>query len=58
MAATFLIPFSAHNSVAIFGTVVDMDSPQRAVMSFLTGNKIQDGGRFEKKENLHNSAAV
>jgi len=37
-----------------------MDSPQRAVTSFLTSNKIQDGGRppFWKKENLHNSAAI
>jgi len=26
--------------------VVDMDSPQGAVTSFLTCNKIQDGGRI------------
>jgi len=40
--------------------MVDMDSPQRVVTSFLTWNKIQDGvGRhFEKKENVHNSAAI
>jgi len=37
-----------------------VDSPQRAATSFLTCNKIQDGGRppFWKKENRHNSAAI
>jgi len=37
-----------------------MDSPQRAVTSFLTCNKIQDGGRppFWKTENRNISAAV
>jgi len=47
-----------NNSAAIwgivtkFGMLVDMDSPQRAVTSFLTGNNIQDGGRppFWKKK--------
>ena len=40
--------------------MVDMNSPQRAVTSFLTSNKIQNGSRppFWKKENLHNSAAI
>ena len=55
-----------NNSTAIwdivtkFGTVVGMDSPQRAVASLFTVNKIQDGGwpPFWKKENLHNSAGI
>jgi len=59
-------PKNNFNSAAVwaivtkFGTMVDMDSPQRAVTSFLTCNKIQDGGRppFWKKENVHNSAAI
>jgi len=40
-----------HNSAAIsviltkFGVLMAMVSPQRAVMSFLGYNKIQDGGR-------------
>jgi len=38
--------------VTKFGTMVDMDSLQRAVTPFWTSNKIQDGGRppFWKKE--------
>jgi len=31
--------------VTKFGMMVDMDSPQRAVTSLLTSDKIQDGGR-------------
>ena len=40
--------------------MVDIDSPQPAVTSFLASNKIQHGGRppFWKKENRHNSAAI
>ena len=46
--------------VTKFGTLVEMGSPQRVVMSPLTCNKIRDGGRppFWKKENVHNSAAI
>jgi len=37
-----------------------MDSPQRAVTSFLTciKSKMAAGRHFEKKENRHNSAAI
>jgi len=40
--------------------MVDMDSPQRVVTSFLTCNKIQDDGRppVWKTENLQKSAAI
>jgi len=46
--------------VTKFGMVVDMDSPQRAVTSFLTCNKIQDGDRppFWKMENRRNAAVI
>jgi len=43
---------NCHNSAAVsdiftkFGAMVDVDSPQRAVTSFLTSIKIQDGGQL------------
>ena len=53
-------PCRSETPESTFGTVVGMDSPQRAVTSFFTVSKIQDGGRppFWKKENRHNSAAI